>query len=128
MTRRRDRGQRTEAGVWQAPFRQPAYAYRPMEVISADEVAAIHATALTILAEIGIKVLSAEARRLYASAGAENEAGTDRVRFPTGMAMELVAKAPAEFLLHARDPAKTVRIGGRHLIFSSVGEIGRAHV
>ncbi|MBM3520962.1 MAG: methyltransferase, partial [Alphaproteobacteria bacterium] len=126
MTRRRDRGQRNEAGVWQAPFRQPAFTYRPMEVISADEISAIHKTALTILAEIGIKVLSAEARRLYVEAGAENEAGTDRVRFPPGMAMELVAKAPAEFTLHARDPAKTTRVGGRHFIFSSVG--GPAYV
>ena len=34
---------------------------------------------------------------------------------------ELIATAPAEFTLHARNPARNVVLGGRHLVFSSVG-------
>ena len=48
------------------------------------------------------------------------------MRFDRAMIAELVAKAPAEFALRARNPAKTVRVGGRNAIFSSVG--GPAYV
>jgi trimethylamine--corrinoid protein Co-methyltransferase len=43
------------------------------------------------------------------------------VRFDRAMVMEHVAKAPSEFTLHARNPAKNFRVGGRHLAFTSVG-------
>jgi trimethylamine---corrinoid protein Co-methyltransferase len=100
--------------------------YRPIEVMSDDATGAIHDTALTILEEIGMKVLEPRARGYYASAGANVEEGEQRVRFDRAMISELVAKAPAEFALRARNPAKTVRVGGRNAIFSSVG--GPAYV
>jgi trimethylamine--corrinoid protein Co-methyltransferase len=37
------------------------------------------------------------------------------------MILEHVALAPAEFTLHARNPAKNFRVGGKHLAFTSVG-------
>ena len=39
--------------------------YRPIEILSADQVEAIHDTALTILEEIGMKVLEPTARALF---------------------------------------------------------------
>jgi len=87
---------------------------------------AIHETALGMLEEIGVKVLSERARLLYKQGGADVTEGSDRVRFPLDMVMDWVGKAPSEFTLHARDPAKAVKVGKRHAIFSSVG--GPAYV
>jgi trimethylamine--corrinoid protein Co-methyltransferase len=126
MTRRRDRASRATASIPQRPWKQFCHRYRPIEVLSADQVAAIHATALTILEEIGIKVLSDRARALYAMGGADIEEGSDRVRFGRDMVMDWAGRAPASFTLVARDPAKTVKVGGADAIFSSVG--GPAYV
>lgn len=126
MTRRRARPQRHAAAIHQQPWKQFSLPYRPIEILSADQVEAIHQTALTILEEIGMKVLSPKAREFYARGGARIEQGDDRVRFDRTVVGEWLKKAPAEFTLVARDPAKSVRIGGRHGIFSSVG--GPAYV
>jgi trimethylamine--corrinoid protein Co-methyltransferase len=75
-----------------------------MAIISEDSLQAIHATALTILEEIGMKVLSDRARALYAAGGADVEAGSDRVRFGRDMLRNWLARAPSRFTLHARDP------------------------
>ena len=126
MTRRSTMASRTGSGLQQRPFRQLEMKYPFIEIISGDQVMAIHETALAILEEIGMKVLSDRARALYASGGADLVEGSDRVRLPRGMVMEWVARAPSSFMLHARDPAKTVKVGERHAIFASVG--GPAYV
>ncbi|MGL4294147.1 MAG: trimethylamine methyltransferase family protein [Aestuariivirga sp.] len=126
MTRRRERASRSASGNGQRPFRQPVYRYPPMAIISEDSLQAIHATALTILEEIGMKVLSDRARALYAAGGADVEAGSDRVRFGRDMLGNWLARAPSRFTLHARDPGKTLQVGDGHVFFSSVG--GPAYV
>ena len=126
VSRRRPRPQRVPGALQQRPWKQFTLPYRPIEVLSADQVEAIHATGLTILEEIGMRVLEPKARALYASAGASVDESELRVRFDRAMIAELVAKAPAEFSLRARNPARNVRVGNRHAIFSSVG--GPAYV
>ena len=71
-------------------------------------------------------MLASEARALYRRAGAEVDEAAMRVRLDRAMVAELVAKAPPSFTLAARNPERTLRVGGRDLIFSSVG--GPAYV
>ena len=54
----------------QRPFAQPRMIYRPTEVVSADELEAIHDASLRILAEIGMDFLDPESRNLLSAAGA----------------------------------------------------------
>ena len=126
MTRRGSRSSRSQTAIPQRPWKQFTLRYHPIEILYADQVEAIHDTALTILEEIGMKVLSDRARALYADGGAEVTAGSDRVRFGREMVMNWMAKAPSTFTLVARDPAKTLTVGGPHAVFSSVG--GPAYV
>jgi trimethylamine---corrinoid protein Co-methyltransferase len=112
---------RGEGPLPQPPFRQLSLPYQPVAVLSADHVEAIHRTALKVLEEIGMRVLDAPARALYASAGADVDESTMCVRMNPALAEALVAKAPASFTLAARDPAKSLKVGGRNFIFSSVG-------
>ncbi len=108
----------------QRPFGQVPLLTAPMQVISADQVEAIHTTALKLLAETGLKVLQAQARALYAGAGAERVG--DMVRFPPGLVESLLDSVPATFTLTARNPARTLKLGGRDMVFASVG--GPAYV
>ncbi|GIK96732.1 MAG: methyltransferase [Alphaproteobacteria bacterium] len=98
----------------------------PLEVLSAEQVEAIHRASLRILRDIGIEVLSDRAFDLYARAGAVADRATRRVRFDPALIEETVALAPAEFTLRARNPERSVTVGGHHLVFTSVG--GPAYV
>lgn len=133
MTGERSRGQRHRAragralgGIHQAPFRQVRMPYRPIEVLSSDQIEAIHDAGLTILEEIGIRVLDARARALYAAAGAEVDAGEMQVRLDRALLVELISGAPARFKIHARNPAHDIVVGGQDVMFAAVG--GPAYV
>jgi trimethylamine--corrinoid protein Co-methyltransferase len=102
-------------GIAQKPFRQPRRRFPPMAIVSADELQAIHDTSLTILQEVGMDFLNAEARDILAKAGAQVDGL--RVRFDGAMIEQAIATAPAEFLLHARNPAHHVHFGGNYVAF-----------
>jgi trimethylamine---corrinoid protein Co-methyltransferase len=120
--RSHQRGERSRLPE-QRPFAQPRLPYVPTEVVSADELEAIHLAALRILAEIGMDFLDPEARRLLAAAGAivGGDGHEQRVRFDPEMVVETVATCPSTFQLHAWNPARTLTIGGDVLAFGSVG-------
>ena len=109
----------------QRPFGQVPLGIAPVEVISADQVEAIHGAALKLLAETGIKVLHPPARALFAAAGGQVMAD-EMVRLDPDLVIDLLSAVPATFTLAARNPAKALRIGGRDMVFTSVG--GPAYV
>ncbi len=88
--------------------------------MSADELESIHHASLQVLADIGMDILHPEARQLLAAQGATVQNDSDRVRFDPEMVTEFVAHAPAEFTLHARNPAHNLHIGGSSVAFGSV--------
>ncbi len=120
----RRRAPRQTGAIHQPPFRQPERIYAPTEVLSADHVAAIHAAALRVLSEIGMRVLDPQARRFFAAAGAGADGET--IRLDPGLVAERLRTVPQTFALEARNPRKTLRFGGRHSVFASVG--GPAYV
>jgi trimethylamine--corrinoid protein Co-methyltransferase len=105
----------------QLPWAQLRLRYDPIEILSGDQIHAIHETALTILEEIGMRVLEPKARGHLAGAGCTIDEGAMLARFDRAMLEELVAKAPAEFSLRSRNPERNLEIGGRNSVFSSVG-------
>jgi len=105
----------------QRPWAQPRMRYRPVEVVSADELEAIHQASLRVLAEVGMDFLDADAREILRRGGADVEAGSQRVRFDPAMVEDTIRTAPSEFTLHARNPACHVRIGGEWIAFGTVG-------
>jgi trimethylamine--corrinoid protein Co-methyltransferase len=126
-TRRRSaRPQRGQGGIVQRPWRQLRRPYAPIEILSGDEVQAIHETALTILAEIGMRVLEPRARAFYRKAGADVDESEMRVSIDRDLIRSLIATAPSSFSLRARNPMRNVKVGGADVILSSVG--GPAYV
>lgn len=116
------RTRRTAGAITQRPWRQVIYGYRPAEIMSKDQVAQLHDTALTILEEIGMKILSADARTAYGEAGFDVSKSDDMmVHFDRTGIEALLAKAPEQFQLRARNPARNLTIGGNKAVFTSVG-------
>ncbi len=90
----------------------------PFEVLGEEGLALIEANADTILAEVGIEFRGdPEALAMLRDAGADVQG--ERVRFPRGLCRSIVqASAPREFIQHARNPARSVRIGGANTVFA----------
>lgn len=118
-TRRREA--RGGSNVRQLPWRRLRNPYRPVEVLSADHIEAIHETSMRVLEELGIEFMHDGALDMLAAAGADVDRATGIVRMDRAMVMELVAKAPSEFTLTPRNPERAVTFGGSHLNFNSVG-------
>ena len=108
-------------GVRQLPWRRLVNPYRPVEILSADQVEAVHTASLRVLAEIGMEVLGDRALDALARAGARVDRATRMVTMEPGLVESLVALAPNEFSLHARNPERDVVFGGSNLIFCAVG-------
>jgi len=88
----------------------------PYEVLTEEGLSLIEHNADTILEEIGIDFRDdEEALALCREAGAEVDGM--RVRFPRGLCRSIIqSSAPREFMQHARNPARSVKIGGDSLV------------
>lgn len=93
---------------------------RPAEIFSADQIEAIHDTSMRILEDLGIECLSPAACARLRAAGAEISGNGTLVRMDRGLVAELVARAPAEFDLTPRNPARRVHLGGTDLVTTLV--------
>ena len=102
---RRPRRNRAEIGLAQPPFQRLRNPFRPFEILSADQIEAIHAASLQVLAEIGMNFLLPEARAILAAAGADVEPAAARVRFDPAFVEERIRTAPSAFTLHAQSGA-----------------------
>ena len=100
--------------------------FQPWRVFSDDRVEALHLAALGILEEQGIKVLSADARARFRSAGATVDEATQLVRIDRGLVARSLASAPRKITLHSRNPARHVALDGTALSFAPVS--GPPHV
>ncbi|WP_373356843.1 trimethylamine methyltransferase family protein [Pseudoroseicyclus sp. CXY001] len=90
-----------------------------LEVLNAEAIEIIEANAETVLEEIGVSFPdNPPALERWRNAGADVQG--DRVRLPKGLARELVKTAPGSFTQHARNPERSVEIGGRSLVLAPV--------
>ncbi|MCV6584364.1 MAG: trimethylamine methyltransferase family protein [Marinibacterium sp.] len=104
--------------IEQMPWRIPVNVDRPTEPLDGDGVAAIHAGAMHILEEIGIRILNAEALAIYRDAGCIIR--DDIVFMGRDWIMEMIAKAPSQFDITPRNPDRRITVGGRHILFGNV--------
>src|SRR5947208_1921653 len=88
------------------------------EILSEDAMAVLNRGWRRIVSEIGIEFLLDEAVEEFRKAGQKVDG--NKVVFDPEFLLEQVAKAPREFDLQARNPERTVHIGGDHMVFSAV--------
>jgi len=80
----------------------------------------MHRAALDILEHQGMRVLSARGLSVLRSAGARVDDSSQMVRLDPGMVSKAISTIPAEVALIARNPARSCRVGGRHVVFAPV--------
>jgi trimethylamine---corrinoid protein Co-methyltransferase len=89
----------------------------PHDILGDDALTRIEGACDRILAENGIEFRDDPvALDLWRRAGAQVDGVL--VRFPPGMLREILRTAPAEFTQLARNPARSVRIGGPNVVFA----------
>ncbi len=85
------------------------------EVLDQERLELLHEASMRILEETGIAFQDGEAIALWRDAGAAIDGS--RVRIPRELLLELVAKAPSQFTIHARNPERSLEIGGTRTVF-----------
>jgi trimethylamine---corrinoid protein Co-methyltransferase len=103
--------------VRQPPWRRIANPFAPVEVLNPEQLEHVHDASMRILEAIGLEILNAEALDIIAAHGGEVDWPGKRARLDRGLVLEQVAKAPGRFTLHARNPARDLRIGGEEINF-----------
>lgn len=110
------RAVRAAQGAQSIPFLTRRLA--PVEILDEDGLAQIEENAETIMSDVGIAFQDfPEALELWRSVGAQVDG--DLVKFPKGLCRELVQdRAPSIFTQHARNPSRSVQIGGNNTVFA----------
>ena len=89
------------------------------EILNEEALQIIEWNAETLLEEIGVNfVENPGALQRWRDAGADVKG--ERVHIPRGLARKLCSTAPKTFTQYARNPARTVEIGGRNLVLAPV--------
>lgn len=89
------------------------------EVLSDEGLALIEQNAETLLQEVGIEFRDyPSALQRFRDAGAD--VSGERVRFPRGLARKLMVTVPPDYIQHARNPERSVHIGGKDTVFAPV--------
>ncbi len=90
-----------------------------LEILNDEALEIIEANAETVLEEIGVAFVdNPDALDRWREAGAD--VNGERVRIPKGLARKLCSTAPATFTQHARNPERSVEIGGKKLVLAPV--------
>ena len=103
--RRREggRGRRSlNAALPQLPWRDVQNPYAPLELLSHDQLDAIHVASMRILRELGIELMSVRARAILQAYGAEVDDTTGTVRIDAALVERALGTAPASFTLTVR--------------------------
>lgn len=119
MARERRRRRRGGGDASEATPKAPAYIKRKIpyyEILNDEQLGIIESNADTILEEIGIVFgEDPEALEIFREAGATIKG--EHVHFPRGMCREIIqATAQREFTQHARNPERSVQIGGDNMV------------
>ena len=118
-TKRHRRGGRERRDPNAKPV-APAYITRaipPYDIMGEDSLRKIEAAADRILAEVGLDIRDDdECLAMFRKSGARVDGM--RVRFEPGHLREILKTAPKQFTQHARNPARSVQIGGNSVVFA----------
>ena len=94
--------------------RMPRY-----EILSEEAMETIERGWRRLMSEVGVRFDHPGAHALFRAAGQSvDDEGV--VRLDPDFALEQIALAPASFELRARNPARSVTIGGDHMVFTNV--------
>ena len=121
------RARRSGGSLPQLPWQSVTNPYLPMQLLSADQLEAIHLTSLRILEELGIELMSPRARDILRAAGAQVDEASGTVRLDRALVAAALATAPSAFVLTPRNEARRITLGDNHVNFGLVAGPPNVH-
>ncbi|MEX0338616.1 MAG: trimethylamine methyltransferase family protein [Arenibacterium sp.] len=91
--------------------------YKPL---TRNEIERIYTTALDLLEHLGMGEVPVRLQNDLVAAGAVSSDG-GRVRFPVALVEDAIDQAAKTFVLHGRDPARSIEVGGNRVYFGTGG-------
>ncbi len=104
--------------ISQTSWRIPRNPDRPTEPLDEEGIQAVHNCAMRILEEIGVEFLNEESLGIFRKAGCA--VSGQNVRMGREFVMEMLDRAPSEFMLVPRNPGRALKIGGDSIVFGNV--------
>src|SRR5690242_14281014 len=101
-------------------YRNLVNPFEPIRIFSDDQIESIHLTALGMLERQGMRILSPRGRAALAAAGARVDESTQMAYVDSGMVDQALQTVPSEVEIAARNPVRSCRVGGRHVVFAPV--------
>jgi trimethylamine--corrinoid protein Co-methyltransferase len=86
------------------------------EFLSLSDLDLIHTQTMRLLSEVGVVMPVAEAVGIFKKHGIRVDG--QRVHLDEARLMQAIANAPSEFTIHARDPQRSVVVGGDRHVFA----------
>ena len=94
--------------------------FKPIEVLSQDQLTAIHEASLKLLEETGIEFMGLAARQLLRKAGASVDDATGLTKLPRELVLDAIKSAPSSFVLTPRNPERRIHLGENFISFGLV--------
>ncbi len=88
---------------------------KPVKVFSDEDADRIHVLSLSLLEDLGVKVLSEKALKTLENAGAYVEYEKRTAKIPSYIVEEALRKAPKAVTLHSRNPKHHLSLDGVHV-------------
>jgi len=92
--------------------------FKPLELLTEEEVEAIHRGTLEVLWKTGVRMEHERALKLLEKGGCKVDYHEMRVRIPPALVEESLRKCPSSFHARARDGKNSLMIGGNTLYFA----------
>jgi trimethylamine--corrinoid protein Co-methyltransferase len=128
MKRRVKRPRRlASSAIEQRPWSQIVNHIAPIEVLSTDQLEAVHRSSLRILEEIGIEFMADRAQDAFARAGAEVDRSSGIVRMDRGLVEQCLASVPNSVTLTPRNPKRRLVLGGNRICTTLVAGPPNVH-
>ncbi|MEM2193988.1 MAG: trimethylamine methyltransferase family protein [Candidatus Methanomethylicia archaeon] len=90
---------------------------RKLEILSREDLYAIHQATIQVLEEIGIKSYSMEALKIFYEAGANVDFKEKHIYIPEAL-LDMVKKAPSCFTVFARNPKHNLEVGNDNVYYT----------
>jgi len=91
--------------------------FKPLDILSEEEVEAIHRGALDVLETTGVTMEHDRALKLFADNDCKVDFEARRVQIPPWLAEECLRKCPSSYIVKARDRKCDLMIGGNTFYF-----------
>ncbi len=93
--------------------------FKPLEILTEEQIEAIHRAVLDVLENTGVKMQHPEALKLFEANGAKVDFESEHVWIPPALVEDSLRRAPSSFRMRARDPENDLIVGGNTVYFAT---------